>query len=255
MDISNTDPQCLRLEFHWDVSRGLHRRRLRVDVVFDPRALRRPFNSLLCRGGSSIQTTRRWRLVIRDGGFRCHRNDGEYHTGIVLFTGIQNMLIGVCPNPDKLYQGSNCPVATANTNCFMAIPIASLPFEVEQSSELVPIFRQAFGCGAWFDRKKIFYSIQFEEPTCLTAVVQSTRTTHYRGLQVSVFEAVSANCTSITCVKEGYPYHSEQEGFSSMVSFKAVAQKLYYLIVMDEEVSNEIWLFERDVSTKRMRLF
>ena len=92
----------------------------------------------------------------------------------------------------------------------------------------------------------MFYSIQFEESTCLSASVQSTRTTHYRGLQISVFEASATNCTNLLCIKEGYWFHSEQEGTSSIVSFKAVAQKLYYLIVMDEEVSSKLCVFGRD---------
>lgn len=101
------------------------------------------------------------------------------------------------------------------------------------------IFRQSFGCGAWYDRKKLFYKIQLEESTCLSAVVKSTSTTYYRGLQVSVFEASSENCASLTCLKEGGVERSEADGLLSQVSFKAVSGKMYYLMVLDEEVSGQ----------------
>lgn len=87
--------------------------------------------------------------------------------------------------------------------------------------------RLSFGEGMFV---RILFVVSI--PTAsLTIHIKSTRS-YYRGLTLSVFSASTGNCTGLSCLKQGV-YSSDS---SSYVSFKALSQITYYIIVSDDRV-------------------
>jgi len=129
-------------------------------------------------------------------------------------------------------EGSDCPTVASNYNCTVAVPIDIIPFEITQSSELIAVSQQLLGCGVYSGRKNLYYKLRLENASCLSVSVKSTGSNNYRGLRVSLFESLSDSCAFLSCLKEGV-----QSSGSSHLSFKALSQKTYYIVVSDDRYS------------------